>query len=82
MSAIIALTYLKKYKKDINPEIQNTNIINFINAKQQDINGFLLYYIVYYKDSEYNNTILQYYIREDFIKQIKEIQTSVKKDII
>ena len=33
MSAIIALTYLKKYKKDINPEIWNTNIIDFINAK-------------------------------------------------
>ena len=82
MSAIITLTYLKKYKKDINPEIQNTNIIDFINTKQQDLNGFLLYYIAHYKDSEYNNTILQYYIREDFIRQIKEIQTSIKKDII
>jgi len=69
----MALTYLKKYKKDINPEIWNTNIINFINAKQQDLNRFLLYYIVYYKDSEYNNTMLWYYIREDFIRWIKEI---------
>jgi len=32
MSAIIALTYLK-YEKDINLEIYNTDIINFINAK-------------------------------------------------
>jgi len=54
----MALTYLKKYEKDINLEIWNTNIINFINAKQQDLNGFLLYCIVYYKDSEYNNTML------------------------
>ena len=58
MSAIIALTYLKKYKKDINLEIWNTNIINFVNAKQQDLNGFLLYYMAYYKDSKYNNTML------------------------
>ena len=78
----MALTYLKKYEKDINPEIWNTDIIDFINAKQQDLNGFLLYRIVYYKDSEYNNTILQYYIREDFIRQIKGIQTPIKKDII
>ena len=52
------LTYLKKYKKDINLEIWNTNIINFVNAKQQDLNGFLLYYMAYYKDSKYNNTML------------------------
>jgi len=44
----MALTYLKKYKEDINP----------INAEQKDLNGFLLYHIVYYTDSEYNNTIL------------------------
>ena len=78
----MALTYPKKYEKDINPEIQNTNIIDFVNAKQQGLNGFLLYRIAYYKDSEYNNTMLQYYIREDFIRQIKEIQTPIKKDII
>ena len=54
----MALTYLKKYEKDISPETWNTDIINFINAKQQDLNGFLLYRIVYYKDSEYNDTIL------------------------
>ena len=78
----MALTYPKKYKKDINPEIQNTNIINFINAKQQDLNGFLLYCVVYYKDSKYNNTALQKYIREDFIKQIKETWASANKDII
>ena len=54
----MALTYLKKYKKDINPKTWNTDIINFTNAKQQDLNGFLLYYIAYYKDSKYNNTML------------------------
>ena len=54
----MALTYLKKYEKDINLEIWNTNIIDFINAKQYNLNGFLLYYIAYYKDSKYNNTIL------------------------
>ena len=63
----MALTYLKKYKKDINLEIQNTDI-DFINTKQQDLNGFLIYYIVHYTDREYNNIILQYYIKEDFIK--------------
>ena len=57
MSAIMALTYLKKYEKDINLEIQDIDI-NSINTKQQDLNGFLVYYIVYYTDSEYNNIIL------------------------
>ena len=77
----MALTYPKKYEDDINPEIQNRDI-NPITAKQQDLNGFLLYRIVYYKDSEYNDTILQYCVREDFIKQIKETQAPAKKDII
>ena len=30
----MALTYLKKYKKDINPKIWNKAIINFTNIKQ------------------------------------------------
>ena len=38
--------------------------------------------MVYYKDNKYNNTTLQEYIKEDFVKQTKEIQASVKKDII
>ena len=67
----MVLTYLKKYKKDINLKIQNTDI-NPINTKQQNLNGFLVYYIVYYTDSKYNNIMLQCYIKEDFIKQIKE----------
>ena len=78
----MALTYLKKYKKYINLEIQDIAIINPENINEQDLNGFLLYYIVYYKDSKYKDTILQYYIKEDFVKQIKEIQGFVKKDII
>ena len=53
----MALTYLKKYKEDINPKTWNKDI-NYINAEQKDLNGFLLYYIVYYIDSEYNNTML------------------------
>ena len=77
----MALTYPKKYKKDINLEIQDIDI-NFINTKPQDLNGFLVYCIVYYTDSKYNNTILQYYIKEDFIKQIKETQAFIKKDIV
>ena len=72
MSAIMALTYPKKYKKDINLEIQDTDI-NPVNGKQQDLNGFLVYYIVHYIDREYKDTILQYYIKEDFIKWIKGI---------
>ena len=78
----MALTYLKKYKNNINLDIQDKAIINFTNTKQQDLNGFLLYYIVYYKDSEYNDTMLQYCIKEDFIRQIKETQTPINKDII
>ena len=38
--------------------------------------------MAYYKDSEYDDTALQKYIREDFVRQIKETQTPVKKDII
>jgi len=48
-------------------------IIDFVNAEQQDLNGFLLYCIVYYKDSEYNNIMLWYCIKEDFVRWIKEI---------
>jgi hypothetical protein len=68
----MALTYLKKYKNDINPEIWNRDI-NPITAKQQDLNRFLLYRMAYYKDSKYDNTALWEYIREDFIGWIKEI---------
>ena len=64
----MALSYPKKYKNDINLNIQNKAISNFINAKQQDLNRFLLHCIAHYKDSKYNNTMLQYYIKEDFIK--------------
>ena len=54
----MALTYLKKYKKHINLEIWDTAIINPENINEQDLNGFLLYYIAHYKDSKYNNTAL------------------------
>ena len=54
----MALTYPKKYKKHINPEIWDTAIINLKNINEQDLNGFLLYCIVHYKDSKYNNTAL------------------------
>ena len=63
----MALTYLNKYKEDINLETWNTDIANLKNTNQQDLNGFLLYCIVYYKDSEYNDTMLWYYIKEDFV---------------
>jgi hypothetical protein len=54
----MALTYPKKYKEDINLKIWNKAIINLTNASKQDLNGFLLYRIAYYKDSEYNDTAL------------------------
>ena len=38
--------------------------------------------MAYYKDSKYNDTALQEYIREDFIKQIKEIKIPARKDIV
>ena len=63
----MALTYLKKYKKDINLEIWDIDI-NSVNTKQQDLNGFLIYYIVHYIDSKYKDLMLQYYIKEDFIR--------------
>ena len=78
----MALTYLKKYKKEINLKIQNKAIINLANANKQDLNGFLLHRMAYYKDSEYNNTALQECIKEDFIRWTKETWTPVNKDII
>ena len=77
----MALTYPKKYKEDINPKIQNKDI-DPVNTKQKDLNGFLLYHIVYYTDSEYNDIMLQYYIKEDFVGQIKETQALANKLII
>ena len=52
----MALTYLKKYKKHINLKIWDTAIINLKN--EQDLNGFLLYCTIHYKDSEYDDTAL------------------------
>ncbi len=78
----MALTYPKKFEKDINLETQDRAIINLANTKQQDLNGFLLHRMVYYKDSKYNNTILQEYIKEDFIGWIKETWVPANKDII
>ena len=54
----MALTYPKKYKNDINPGTWNRAIINFVNAKQQDLNIFLLHHMAHYKDSKYNNIAL------------------------
>jgi hypothetical protein len=67
----MALTYPKKYEKDINLETWNRDITDPVNAKQQDLNGFLLHHMAYYKDSEYNDTMLWYCVREDFIRCIK-----------
>ena len=78
----MVLTYPNKYEKDIDPETQNTAIIDPVNAKQQDLNGFLLHRMAHYEDSKYNDTILQYYIKEDFVRQIKEIWAPAKKDIV
>ena len=78
----MALTYPKKYEKDINPETWNKDIIDFANAEQQDLNGFLLYRIAHYKDSEYNNTTLWECIKEDFVGWTKEIWVPINKDII
>ena len=57
-------------------------IIDFANAKQQDLNGFLLHCMAHYGDSKYDNTMLWYYMKEDFIKWTKKIQILVNKDII
>jgi hypothetical protein len=54
----MALTYPKKYEEDINLKIWKKAIINLVNANKQDLNGFLLHRMVYYKDSEYNDTAL------------------------
>jgi len=67
----MALTYPKKYKEDINLKIWNKDI-DSANAKQKDLNGFLLYYMVHYTDSEYNDTMLWYCMKKDFVGWIKE----------
>ena len=77
----MALTYPKKYKEDINPKTQNKDI-NPANTEQKDLNGFLLYYMVHYTDSEYNNIILWYCMKEDFVGWIKETQTLINKLIV
>ena len=77
----MALTYPKKYEEDINPKIQNKDI-DPVNAEQKDLNGFLLYHIVYYTDSKYNDTMLWYYMKEDFIGQTKETWALINKLIV
>ena len=78
----MALTYPKKYENDINLDIQNRAIINFANTEQKNLNGFLLHRMAHYKVSEYDDTMLWYYIKEDFVRQIKETQVPINKDII
>ena len=77
----MALTYPKKYEKDINPETWDTDI-DPANAKQQDLNGFLVYRMVHYTDSEYNNAMLWCCIKEDFVGWTKETWAPIKKDIV
>ena len=38
--------------------------------------------MAHYKDSKYDDTVLQECMREDFIKQIKETQAPARKNII
>jgi len=78
----MALTYPKKYEKDINPKTWNKEINNFKDANEQDLNGFLLHRMAHYKDSEYNNTMLWYCMKEDFVGWIKETWALAKKDIV
>jgi hypothetical protein len=54
----MVLTYPKQYKNNINLDTWNKAIINLVNAKQQDLNRFLLYYMAHYKDREYNDIML------------------------
>jgi len=78
----MVLIYPKKYENDINPDTWDRAIVNFANVKQQGLNGFLLYRMAHYKDSKYNDTMLWYCIKEDFIRWIKEIWVPINKDIV
>ena len=78
----MALTYPKKYEKDINPETWDTAIINPENVNKQDLNRFLLHRIAHYKDSEYDDTALWECMREDFVGWTKETWAPAKKDIV
>ncbi len=77
----MALTYLKKYKEDINPKTWNKDI-DPANVEQKDLNRFLLYYMVYYIDSEYNDTMLWYCMKEDFVGWTKETWALANKLIV
>jgi hypothetical protein len=78
----MALTYPKKYEKDINPETWDISIIDLENAEQQDLNGFLLHRMAHYKDSEYTDTMLWQCMKEDFVGWTKETWAPTKKDIV
>src|SRR6266567_7291154 len=82
ISFIMALTYPKKYENDINPDTWDRAIIDFANAEQQDLNGFLLHRMAHYKDSEYDDTMLWYCMKEDFVGWTKETWVPVNKDIV
>ena len=77
----MALTYPKKYEKDINPETWHRDI-DPATAEQQDLNGFLLHRMAHYKDSEYDDTALWECTREDFVGWTKETWAPIKKDIV
>jgi hypothetical protein len=78
----MALTYPKKYEKDIDPATWDIATIDVADAEQQELNGFILHRIAHYKDSEYNDTMLWQCVREDFTGWTKEIWNQAKKDIV
>ena len=78
----MALTYPKKYEKDFNLKTWNKAIIDFAKAKPQDLNGFLLHRMAHYKDSEYEDTMLWYCMKEDFVGWTKGTWTLIKREIV
>ena len=78
----MALIYLLKYEQDINPETWNTVEIDPTKPQAKDLNGFLLYRIAHYKDSEYNDTMLWQCMKEDFVGWTKDTWVPARKDIV
>ena len=77
----MALTYPKKYEKEIDPETWDQKV-KMTTAEEKHLNGFLLHRIAQYKDSEYTGTMLWYCIKEDFAEWKKETWAIPSKDIV
>ena len=76
------LTYPSKFEGAIDPATWNRARVDPRNPIEKDLNGFLAYRMAYYESSEFRDTQLWLYFREDFEDWTKDKWALGDRDII